>query len=317
MSFLPDSTGTTSKWDILKAQLVASLETVKDRLSLGLQLFPYSDLVADPATGLLCQMPESPTLEVAVAPGTQSLGTIATWLNATSPAGNTPTAHALGQALQYFETGAGASLVGDRYVLLATDGGPNCSPDPNLTCSVANCIPNREGLTCPGEPDQSCCVPQPAQCLDDQATIAAIRTLADAGIHTFVVGMPGSELYSQTLDLFAEAGGEAIGSSTSVLPRYYQVESAGNMRGLADVLSRITTQLLTSCRTQLETQPPDPSRLNVYIDGALVPQQGPQGWVLDQSTDPFTIELLGNTCLFMQNNGAQRVDIQYGCPTIQ
>ena len=50
------------------------------------------------------------------------------------------------RAYDYFTTGAGKSLSGDRFVLLATDGGPNCNP--SLTCTTAT-AGGVTTLTCP------------------------------------------------------------------------------------------------------------------------------------------------------------------------
>src|SRR5437868_2299358 len=54
-------------------------------------------------------------------------------------AGGTPTAHALQLASEYFTTGSGKNLAGDKYVLLATDGGPNGNA---LTCDAMTCTTN-------------------------------------------------------------------------------------------------------------------------------------------------------------------------------
>ena len=43
---------------------------------------------------------------------------------------------------------------------------------------------------------------------------------------------------------------------------------------------------------------------------------GTDGWVLDQTTDPQKIVLQGTTCRWVQQTGAQRVDIVFGCPTV-
>ena len=47
----------------------------------------------------------------------------------------------------------------------------------------------------------------------------------DAGIDTFVVGIPGSEAYSEALDAFAKAGGRARAAKA---PFYYQVSASGS-----------------------------------------------------------------------------------------
>ena len=50
-----------------------------------------------------------------------------------------------------------------------------------------------------------------ARCLDDADTLAQIKKLAGAHIRcqTFVVSIPGSETYGDSLDTFAATGGKA------------------------------------------------------------------------------------------------------------
>ncbi|MFC1642822.1 hypothetical protein ACFL5O_09085 [Myxococcota bacterium] len=305
-----------TKWELLGTQLLDSLDRVKDRLAFGVQLFPY----LDPSTTdsqVTCHMPAEPTMQVPVTDGTRAIQEVRRLLDATEPAGNTPTAVALSHALDYFTEGDGTQLEGDRYVLLATDGGPNCNDE--TTCSLEDCISNRENLGPPCESSLqkgNCCVGLPKLCLDEQRTLTAIEALADAGIQTFVVGIPGSELYASTLDRFADAGGQALTGQPEGAPRYFRVEAASNMQGLAEVLQQITTVLIKTCQLQLATQPPDSNKLNVYIDGQVIPQQGADGWILSKETRPPTVELQGATCDKMESQGAERVSIQYGCPTV-
>jgi hypothetical protein len=56
--------------------------------------------------------------------------------------------------------------------------------------------------------------------------------------------------------------------------------------------------------------------LNVTIDGKNIAQSGPDGWQVDQSTNPPTVVLKGATCQYMVSQGAQSVNIIYGCPTV-
>ena len=76
-----------------------------------------------------------------------------------------------------------------------------------------------------------------------------------------------------------------------------------------------STRLITTCRLQLQSVPPDNDQLNVSVDGTLVPA-GADGWRLDTSTMPPTVVLEGATCAKVQMNGASSVQIVYGCPTI-
>jgi hypothetical protein len=235
------------------------------------------------------------------------------------PSGGTPTADALAHALEYFTTGSGRTLAGARYVLLATDGGPNCNAD--IRCEEATCTPNVEDamntMLCGG----SCCDPNldplgPTNCLDESRTVDQVEALADEGIETFVVGIPGSQFFAGTLDKLAEAGGQ---ENPDAPPSYYAVTESDGASGLAAVLTRITTGLITTCRLQLTSTPDSPNYeglLNVVIDGEEIPQQGDDGWDVDRTTSPPTIVLKGATCDALETRGAEEVSITYGCPTI-
>ena len=96
------------------------------------------------------------------------------------PYGGTPTA-----ATFVALTPTLLALPGRTYVILATDGGPNCNS--SATCGASQCIANIEG-NC-AEPDGTnccggnCCDPNdsyigPSQCLDVGTTTAAISGLS-------------------------------------------------------------------------------------------------------------------------------------------
>jgi hypothetical protein len=65
--------------------------------------------------------------------------------------------------------------------------------------------------------------------------------------------------------------------------------------------------------------PVDPKQVNVAIDCNVVPSggDGPDGWRLDTSGDPAKILMEGTLCRYMQQQGAHRVDIVFGCPTVR
>jgi hypothetical protein len=308
----------SSKWEALKTAMKAALGAVEADIAFGLVLFPYSENPAKPVdmgcVDNCCATTSAPAVDVTV--GTASVPKILGTLDATSPGGGTPTAAALKVALDYFQSGAGAKLEGDRYVLLATDGGPDCNAA--LSCEANQCTTNLDGA-CPAAAG-NCCDPMfggsaaKSRCLDDVGTRAQIDALRTAGVKTLVVGIPGTEAYEMSLDSFAQAGGAA---NPAAPPNYFAVSAAGGAQGLSSVLSAVTKGLVTTCRLQLESKPPDPQKLNVSVDGTLIPQAGPDGWLLDNSTSPPTIVLQGATCLSVQANGANSVQVVYGCLTIQ
>jgi hypothetical protein len=199
--------------------------------------------------------------------------------------------------------------------LLATDGAPNCNAA--ATCDKSSCTQNIDDPTACG--GTNCCTTALGKnaCVDANDTVAQITALKDAGISTFVIGVPGVELYTSFLNAFALAGGHP---NTTGPTQYYAVDAQGGVEGLTAVFRSITTQLIKSCGLQLGSEPPDPSKLNVVVDGKIVPQSsgdaGADGWELDTGTSPPTVRLKGSVCQNVQENGASTLEVIYGCPTV-
>jgi hypothetical protein len=310
-SSMQDESGSSkSKWLALSDGLTSALNQTKERVSYGMSFFPFgNDPQISPST---CETPKLSDPLIPIADGAITVPKIVSALGRYAPAGGTPTAAALKAAGDYLIHGPGKDLRGTSYVLLATDGGPNCNGD--LSCEAATCTLNMEGFDCGGNCCSAALDPQgPESCLDADASESAVRVLADAGIKTFVVGIPGSELYHATLDRLAQAGLEAQKKGP---PYYYAVSPDGDTAGLADVLTRITSGVIATCQLQLGSTPPDLDELNVNIDGQTIPQLGPDGWSVDTSTSPPTIVLKGATCEMMETRGARAVNVTFGCPTV-
>lgn len=298
------------KWSALGSALGAALGEARDRVAFGLDFYPFGDDRDPMASVETCQMPANADILVPIGPGADTVPLIEDALADYQPAGGTPTAAALARALEYFRDGDGAALEGERYVLLATDGGPNCNAD--LDCDAETCTLNMDGFDCGGNCCASTIPGGPESCLDDAETAAQVAALAGEGVRTFVVGIPGTEAYGDTLDALAEEG---LVPNPDAPPSYYRVESSGGTAGLVEVLTRITRGVIRSCRLQLDSTPDDIGLLNVEIDGEEIPQPGDDGWEVDGDTDPPTIVLKGETCARMEREGADRVTITYGCRT--
>jgi hypothetical protein len=302
-----------NKWSAVKTALAQALSSVSGDVNLGLLMFPYSTTQDIPLLchGGCCEVPVGGSaINVDVDSGDRSLSTILDALAATSPGGGTPTAAALARANDYFKTGAGAALKGNNYVLLATDGGPNCNS--NNSCGSATCTTNMDGQCDSG----NCCMGSAEGCLDDVSVTQQIQALKSNGVRTFVVGIPGTENYSSYLDTFAAAGGVI---NPGAPPSYYAVSAKGGVQGLVDVFTGITTQLVHSCTLPLNSDPPKLDEVNLAVDCELVRPQADDGssWTIDKSQEPFSVVLKGPICTKIQGSGARRVDIVYGCPTVR
>jgi hypothetical protein len=310
----PGLGSTTSKWDAMKTALSTALDRAKLTINFGLDLFPGAD-VPSTCTGEACCL--TPALDtpstVPVGPGTDTVPIILDQLNATAPAGGTPAAAGLARALNYYTAGEGAALVGDKYVLLVTDGGPNCDTAAVPSCEMDKCTRNLDpDPNC--NPATNCCSTSAlaVNCLDDGSVNAQIQALADAGIKTIVVGIPGSDPYVQYLNLFAQTGGmPQTGDAGS---SYYAVADAS---GLVKTLHDITVNLVKSCVIQYSGPLPDPTQVTVLVDCAPIPRDTTDGgdgtyWTINQVAHTITIG--GPTCTDkILNEGVNRVDYIFGC----
>jgi von Willebrand factor type A domain len=220
-------------------------------------------------------------------------------------AGGTPTASTLASLLPRV-----AALAGRTYVILATDGGPNCNA--GARCSIDQCTDNIEDAGgCPVAGPVNCCDAQgfggPAACLDAQPALDAVGAFAAAGIPVYVVGVPGSAPYASLLDRMAIAGGTARDGE----PQYYAV-AAADQASLQTALTGIAAKITGTCTLDLGPSPADPERVNVFFDEKAVPQAGPDGWSLDGGV----VTLLGASCQKVLQGAVIDVRVVAGCPTV-
>lgn len=301
------------KWTAMKEALGSALSSAPSTVRFGLLLFPRAVAQTIPlqCDGELCCEVPGANEAVSVGVGSDRIDAVGQALSETSPGGGTPTAAALAQALDYYVQGEGLALEGERYVLLATDGGPNCNPE--LSCDSDLCTPNLDGAAqCAGA---NCCQGAGEFCLDDAGVTQQIEALKAAGIATFVVGIPGSESYTTYLDAFARAGGVPQQGTDH---DYFAVSAQSGVSGLTGVLKGITTQLLRSCEVALTTPPGLPSLVNVAIDCEVLSKEGAtSGWDFDDTNAPTRVILRGAACDDIKASGAHRIDVVYGCTTIR
>jgi hypothetical protein len=166
-----------------------------------------------------------------------------------------------------------------RYMVLATDGLPNCNGADNMG--------------------------------DDQATIQAVTDLAAAGIPVFVIGVGTQDLLGgsaggdATLSAMAKAGGKPRAGN----PSYYPVTTSADFSA---ALATIGGQIV-SCTLQIKT-PPDPTNIAVEADGKRVPPSATNGWQYGPGMK--TIQLTGTWCTDYQNGTIKNVQTIFGCPGI-
>lgn len=304
MSDFVDDSG-YDKWDLVRITVASILRSLGPRANFGATVFPGygGDSCALPAE-ILATSPGDP-------PG-QGDGPLTTRLlaaTAYAPEGGTPTAEALRSILPKLKA-LDEARPGKSFVILATDGGPNCG---KAACGFDRCQPNIDNFPgCPVAGPTNCCeapLGSPASCLDDIETVAAAKALADAGFPVYVVGISGSAAYSAVLDNLAVAGTTALPTS----PKYYAANAtATGTQTVVSTLKKVAAKIVASCSQKLTTAPQDPSRVNVYLDDVVLPREPINGWKIDGDT----VTLLGSSCQKVLDGEVLGIRIVTGCPTV-
>lgn len=305
---MDDSFGTSTKYKTARGVIGSLLKVIGHRVTFGASIFPElpdgscgaGEEVFPPTLGGLppCDGSIDPTLK-----------NFLSALGAVTPAGDTPTFAALSKLRSELET-----LEGDTYLVLITDGAPNCAAD-DTTCGADRCFFNIEQATYgPQACDASfnCCDPANtgpgvgAACVDADRTADEIARLAAHDIPTYVVGLPGAEPYADVLNQFAEAGGTARDGDVE----YYAAEDQNDLQ---TALYAIGTGVAIRCSIELDAPPDDPNQVNVYFDGELVPADPDDGW---SWADATTIQVNGDACDRLKSGDVIDARAVFGCDTV-
>jgi hypothetical protein len=267
----------TDRWGGSRTALIEVTEMFDDQVRFGLMTFPgVAPGGGDDDDDNECA-PGNLDVPIAINAGP----TIATTLQGMDADGRTPTAAALQAALPIVSVKAGPDEVAPaKYVLLVTDGDPNCSGG------------GRGGGGGGGRDDAA-----------RMQTVQAIEALTMAGVKTFVVGYQtaGTD-FAQQLDTMAAAGGTGATAHISV----------DSGAGLRDTISQLTSKLV-SCAYQLKAAVADPSKVLVTVSGRPRNLNSEQdGWRLE--SDRRTVTLLGSACQDVQ--GGAVFSVQVTCDSV-
>lgn len=319
LSFIIDHSGSMgealagnglSKYENARIALARVLGAIGHRVNYGATIFPGLTEVTGCEAGdeLMPVAPgDSPKYARAGEMGPR-LEDLLGRLSIAGVSGGTPAAATLTKSLPTLR-----ALEGKTYVILLTDGAPNCNE--RLSCQASACIPNIErvkagALDCTGE--VNCCAPTEQDpwanlsCVDEDASLQAVQALSEAGVDTFVVGMPGSEPYENLLDAMAEAGGTARPGS----PKYYSV---ADTEALEQALKAIAASVAISCDIPLDYEPPERDFVNVYFDGKVVAYDAEAGW---EWTPEGHVVIRGSACEQLSAGDVLEVQILAGCKTV-
>lgn len=246
-----------------------------DLVQLGLVTFG-GQTAADPATFDAACKPGV----VQVGLGAQNGEAIASALLAIPPGGATPTAATLEVAKEAF----GAPDGHPRYVVLVTDGEPNCSAQVPLTdaaCGGARCTESCDPTTGISTDSRGC--------LDEAGLLEKVSELAGANISTFVIGLgnaTASGTAATVLDEAARAGGVPNPAIVNGEPAYYQ---ANDDADLAAATQAILGRLKDQCQVPLDGTPASDQLVEVQVTLCNQPAQrlAPGDWTI--SGDTLTI----------------------------
>jgi Mg-chelatase subunit ChlD len=281
-----------NRWDPSVSALKTITSSLDESVKFGLMVFPgtQGQTMAPAACNMLTDAQEIANCitgaiggagggvasctpgTVAVPVGAHTAAPIAQALDGMQPNGATPTASTLQAA--HVALGSGFSNNVDvrssaKFVLLVTDGQPNCTG----------------GMFGGGGGGGT----------DPQAvadSVARIQEMTDDGIKTYVLGYGTQDDQGATdaLNQMAKAGGTGDQAYRPI----------NDEKGLLTEFQKITGTLVT-CDFQLNSAPPDASFVRVTLDGNALRLDDPNGWTL--SADHFHVTVQGSACEAVKSRG--------------
>jgi len=259
-----------SKMEVMRNALTALVTTWDGRVNWGLLQFPGD---GECGAGNVV----NPIMERNGAAISSRLGMLAIDLFGCvfQNPGGTPTAPSIDAARTYF-AGIPVNPIG-RYVILATDGLPNCG------------APIPDGGT--------------EETVDE--TVAALATLQAAGVNTYVLGF-GADISSDpaTLMRMASAGGTS---------RAYSAGTPAELEMALDTIAAAVTP--ASCTLALDGGARNPDLFQVsFAGGPLIPRDVSHsgGWDYDATAN--TITFYGSECAQVQSGAVADINVDFGCP---
>lgn len=274
LSMAPDANDSaTDRWGGSVAAIEQTAGAFDGVINFGLMTFPAFDSRQLPGLGssatVEVQCPTG-TLDVELGPGHGAQ--IADTLEQLDPGGSTPTGPTLTAALDVLRGAAKLydGALAPRYVLLVTDGDPNCAGPPAVDGSDP--LARRQALD-------------------------AIEALSAAQIKTYVVGFQtaGTSFVDQ-LDAMAARGGTGEAAHRSVQ------SGADLARTFQEIADRAV-----SCAFKLEAPVADPSYVLIQTAGQPRAFQREDGWTL--GADMRTVTLSGAACEAIRSGASITVEV--------
>jgi hypothetical protein len=284
-------------WTPMGNAITQVVQQMAGQIEFGLLMFP-----ALTCSGTLnqCLAPTGPQIPIGTPDATQHIAdAVGGGSGDVGVCGGTPVAASLEAAAAYLPTVADGN---ERFVLLATDGAPNCNDASTwpCTCTSNNCDLNA------------------LNCLDDTNTYAAAADLAAAGYAVYVLGIGGSVQWAGVMQQIADNGGG----------EYYAVADSAQF---LDALQSITGGVV-SCEFDVdweslsESASDDPSLVNFYCKEDAGDEIGPENLVgFDEGcgngsgwdwVDDDTIVFCEDACQNIKDGLCAVITATFGCESV-
>ncbi len=207
-----------------------------------------------------------------------------------------------------------------NFVLLVTDGLPNCNANNPNTCANASAC---QCTTSACTTANGLCT---LGCLDADGTVAAVSELRAKAIKTIVIGLGAdvaTGVAADTLNRMADAGGFAracpMGTDAECgtgdtcdaalklcQRRYFQANDAPALTAaLAQITSPVPSTGPSLCTFTLDATPSSPDKLKVLVNGQVqsgcTTATGCDTWTLDLSNGVARVTFHGAMCTQLQN----------------
>ncbi len=297
---MPGSGGQSRHWAARHA-IATMLQDVGHRVNFGAAVFPAPEGEDGCAAGAEVFSVRAGDEDEQGGLSRTQLDALLFTLGKHSPDGSTPVSPTL-SALRSSLLELGPKT----HVFLLTDGAPNC--DLVSGCSAEHCIANIEGYSLGNgvncDESLNCCSVDlfPHLCLDDENTLDELEKLREAGVDTYVVGIPGSEVYAGILDEMANAAGTPQGDAGT---DYYRVD---DVEELAATLTELGEELALDCEIELGAEPDRPTAVNVLAEDEVLELDEDWEWTSDTS-----VTLIGDACDQWRRGRWEQIRVVEGC----
>lgn len=294
----------SSRWSIAKAALDTVIGTTEQDIAWGMKMYPTCKHPVGNGNPYLCEFPAGTRNACAIEgletkPAIKQQALISTAIGRETPSqdsGATPTAPAVTAAIQLLK---GIQTNNPKFMLLVTDGEPNCD-----IYTGGNCPPATDCSHCP--------VGTPCDSINgSMASIRAVQDAAAAGIPVFVLGFaipdPGANNPAHTtLNAMAVAGGRPVVNNAT-----YKYYNADDQASLMKALNEIAASTV-SCTFALDEPPAVDAVAFVTVDNRTLPIDPMDGWSFGSGRNSIIFN--GTACARLKAGDFKKTAITFGCP---